>query len=855
MPAGPLIGRSVTFWRTVTASRFARMRLLPLALIVIAIFADTDAFAGTPVVNSVEARVASGGDRELQIRFNIPMNYLSHTPPSKGQTLQIRLRPIVAGGAGDIDLDGRSVHSWNPTRDIPLTDVQYEGDLPGGRSLILRFSRPVAYTVRSAADLRSIVVTIQAAAAKRNTAVTQPPAATRPATSAPVRTETAAIDTSGPYVINLFSSVTPIDPATLSMIDAFRGRRLYTTQFDKDGKRWNRLRLGFFPTASAARDALGQIKASYPGAWIAKASAAERRASAATAIATPQRAAPPPVPVAKTPPVPSSRTVAAPGKAGELPEGGLAKLMDEAAIAMTARDYQRAVLLYTKVLEYPDEPMHRQAQELLGLARERSGQLAHAKAEYETYLQLYPEGEDADRVRQRLAGLLTARSKPQEKLRPTPKEEDKWQSQIYGGFSQYYSHDASSIDGMEEIVNRSDLNSDLDLNMRARSADYEFGARFNGGYMLDFREGGEDESRVSTAFFEAIDRKHGLSTRIGRQSRSTGGVLGRFDGAVIDFQFLSRARLSLAGGYPVDSSNELEVDPDRHFYGVALDLGTFAEKWDFSLYGINQEVDGIIDRRAVGGEIRYFNAGRSFFTLVDYDISYDQLNIAIMSANWVFENKATAGLTVDYRNSPSLATTNALQGQGVEEVSDLLQTLTEEEVRALAEDRTARSRSATLTASYPLGESFQIGGDVTVTNLSDTPASGGVPETPGTGYEFYYSTQLIGNSLLMKGDSNIFGLRYSDTSNANTSTVSFDARYPVTRNWRLNPRLRADYKQNNMDEGEQFKVRPSLRSDYRPRDWLRLDLEAGMEWTEDKVPGETTTTIGYNFMLGYRVNF
>jgi len=855
MPAGPLITHSAVLRRALAAARFARARILPLALTVLATFAGTNAYAGTPVVNSVEARVVRDGEHEIRIRLNMPMNYLSHTPSRKGQTLQIRLRPIVAGGAGDIDVDGESIHSWNPTPEIPLTDVQYEGDLPGGRSLILRFARPVTYMVRSAPDLRSIIVTIRSGAARSKTRVIPPPAPVSPGARLPATRQSAApsaakrVDTSGPYVINLMSSMKPINPSSLKMIDAFRGRRLYTTQFIKDGKRWNRLRLGFFPTAGAARDALGAVSAAYPGAWIAKTSTAERRASAATAIATPQRPAPPP---------PARKTVAragTTGRTGTLPEGGLAKLLDDAAVAMTARDYQRAVLLYTKILEYPDEPMHRQAQELLGLARERSGQLAHAKAEYEAYLELYPEGEDADRVRQRLAGLLTATSAPQKKLRPTPKDEDKWQAQTFGGFSQYYSRDASSVDGQEEIVNRSDLNSDLDLNMRVRSADYEFGARFNGGYVFDFREGGEDTSRISTTFVEAIDRKHGLSTRIGRQSRSTGGILGRFDGAVLDLQFLPQARLSLTAGYPVDSSQDLEVDPDRRFWGAALDLGTFADKWDVMVYGINQEVDGIIDRRAVGGEIRYFNAGHSFFSLVDYDISYDQLNIAILSANWTFKNRATAGVTIDYRNSPALTTTNALQGQGVEEISDLLQTMTEEEVRALAEDRTAKSHTATLTASYPLGKSFQISADATVTNLSETDASGGVPATPSSGYDFYYSVQLIGNSLLMTGDSNIFGVRYSDTRNANTSTFSFDARYPVTRDWRLNPRLRLDYKQNNLDAGEQLRVRPSLRSDYRMKNWLRLDFEAGMEWTKDSLPGDDTKTVGYNFLLGYRVSF
>ena len=54
----------------------------------------------------------------------------------------------------------------------------------------------------------------------------------------------------------------------------------------------------------------------------------------------------------------------------------------------------------------------KEAQEYLGLARERNGQLAHAKAEYRIYLAKYPEGEDAQRVRQRLDALVTAYQAP-----------------------------------------------------------------------------------------------------------------------------------------------------------------------------------------------------------------------------------------------------------------------------------------------------------------------------------------------------------------------------------------------------------------------------------------------------------
>ena len=53
---------------------------------------------------------------------------------------------------------------------------------------------------------------------------------------------------------------------------------------------------------------------------------------------------------------------------------------------MSARDYPKALALLTKLQRQPEFPERARAQELLGLARERSGQLAHAKAEYEEYL-------------------------------------------------------------------------------------------------------------------------------------------------------------------------------------------------------------------------------------------------------------------------------------------------------------------------------------------------------------------------------------------------------------------------------------------------------------------------------------
>ena len=82
------------------------------------------------------------------------------------------------------------------------------------------------------------------------------------------------------------------------------------------------------------------------------------------------------------------------------------QLMDDARRAMVAGEISRAVQIYTKVLRAPNHDRHAQAQEYLALAREKNGQTAHAKAEYQRYLSLYPDNEGTARVSQRLAALL-----------------------------------------------------------------------------------------------------------------------------------------------------------------------------------------------------------------------------------------------------------------------------------------------------------------------------------------------------------------------------------------------------------------------------------------------------------------
>jgi hypothetical protein len=553
---------------------------------------------------------------------------------------------------------------------------------------------------------------------------------------------------------------------------------------------------------------------------------------------------------------------ALPELAGSSPQaqGPMAGLMKEANRKMTDGDYSGAIRIYTKVLESPEHEYSSAALEYLGLARERKGQLAHAKAVYEDYLARYPEGEDADRVRQRLAGLLTARDTPKAKLKAAGgRERQTREWDVFGGFSQFYRRDENTaqLDEEDELttVSQSSLSSDLDITGRLRTDNHDLRTRLTGGYLHDFLDDGAgNESTVSSLYFDGRNTRQSYSMRLGRQSRSSGGVLGRFDGLLVGIPLTGKTMVNLVGGAPVDSARD-GFDDHRYFYGLSIDFEGFAKGWDGNAFIIEQQVDNIVDRRAVGGELRYFDAKRSFFSLVDYDILYNDLNTAQLLGNWTTSGKTTINFVADYRNSPILMTSNALQGQAVDSIDSLLDIFSESELRDIARDRTARSKLATLGVSRPLNDSFQLSGDVTLSNFSDTAASAGVEANQGTGNEYFYNLQLIGSDLVKPGDITILGLRYSDADTANITSFSLNTRYPFSNDLRVNPRIRVDYRENTDDDTNQIIYQPSVRLTYRVMRSLRLEAELGGEWSDEEIVDGSDKSRSYFVNIGYRADF
>jgi hypothetical protein len=245
----------------------------------------------------------------------------------------------------------------------------------------------------------------------------------------------------------------------------------------------------------------------------------------------------------------------------------------------------------------------------------------------------------------------------------------------------------------------------------------------------------------------------------------------------------------------------------------------------------------------------------SLITLFDYDVSYGEINAAVLLGNWAFQNRVTLNAMLDFRKSPYLTTRNALIGQPVGTLEELLMLFGESQIRQLAEDRTGEMQTYSFGISSPLFDRFQINADVTVLNFDGTIASAGVPAVPDVSGDTYYTVTLVGSSLMMEGDATIFGVGYVDGSTASTTSFTVDSRFPLSRGLRLNPRLRLSLRDNLRTDSEQWIASPSLRFLYRFARRYELEIETGGEWSSQKLNTGTVDYNAYFIYAGYRADF
>lgn len=533
-------------------------------------------------------------------------------------------------------------------------------------------------------------------------------------------------------------------------------------------------------------------------------------------------------------------------------------LMVQGRDALSAKTNEAAVDAFNKLLMLPPNDYTQDGQEWVGVARERAGQTDKARIEYELYLRLYPEGEGAERVAQRLAGLTGRVSGPAVAAAEEKKQATRWMT--FGSISSRYYYGTSRIDSFYTFNNAAVTSSDtyndqsmlitsVDASERYVSEEYDGRLVFRDVHTKNFLANQSSQNRLNAAYGEIKNRTQDYMLRLGRQPSTGGGVLGRFTGLSGSYGFAQDMHFKAVAGSLEDFSHGSQPV----FAGASVDKGPL------SVYALSQRVESATDRRAVGTEYRYFEGNKTAFALLDYDTYFKAVNAAQVMGT-VGTTAGTVNFMLDHRKSPSLSIRNALAGASTPSVDALLQTMSASSLRELALARTATSNMGQVGITVPLAKKWQAGGDFRLTNTTGLQASGTtalegiLAATPGRGAEKSVTGQVIGSGLYMEGDI------WSGSITMNTSSVvSGRSLYLYNHTqfkggWAMDTSLQM-YRQRDQFGSYLRRNSPMVRGAYRIKEQFYFDADLGYEFTKSTGAQQITKMKRYFYSAGLRWDF
>jgi regulator of sirC expression with transglutaminase-like and TPR domain len=560
-------------------------------------------------------------------------------------------------------------------------------------------------------------------------------------------------------------------------------------------------------------------------------------------------AAPPPLP---------------PEKVETLARGFLA----EAREAFIAADYVKTINRLNRILGLPANSQTEPAQALIGEAREQNGEIAKARAEYELFLKLYPASAEAPRLKQRLAGLPSVDVVRRQGAKRPVRDDKPAEWQVTGSVSSYFFTGRSQTDSGPKRKDQESLVSSASVNARLRDAVTDTRFVFRDTDFRNFMQPSRNYNRVYSAYAERTDREVGYFVRAGRQNPNGAGVLERFDGITGGYTFGSDWRVNGVYGKAVEFNSPFEKD----FYGASVELLPQLGRPGASLYAIEQNLDGYLNRRAIGSEFRYFDGQFSGYGTVDYDVLYKGLNIVAAQGNYLDSSGNNYFISYDYRKSPSYSLVNALGVSGYSTVSDLVNNLGMGRARTLAADSTAASKMFAAGMTMPFGERWQFGVDYRMSSIGaanallslDQICSRGVenretndPRCLGgprgdtsvydlcapnsydsatntcqagqnaTGETHMISLQAIGTNLFVPNAVGVATAGFFFSPGSSGQNLGLNYIYPLAENWRLEGNLRY-FRQSRDDGSGSTDFSPSVKLAHQWRNSLFLETEVGM---------------------------
>lgn len=819
--------------------------------------------AHAQLIDDVEIRRA-GADAVLRLRFTAPIRFQRSISAGDGNLTEAYYELLGDVSNAQSPGERRFVGGDNlPVLTITDEDV---GTTTNSRKLVIRAVPPTQMQVRAGRANNSIDLVLVGLGNRIKPDGSPAPAPAAPSAPAAPRAQTKPAE--GRFQVVLSRSSGPDLQLNTPIPAALQDYSVSTTKrTGSDGKPIYELTLGLFATAEEAGKAAEMLRSRFPQAKVAAATAASTAAAptpapAVTVSAPAVPAAPAPAPVLST-----------------APEGPA--LLAQAREADARGDTAAAIDTLNRLLDLPPNQASREAQELIGQLRLKTGDTARAQREFELFLKLYPEGDDSKRVAAQLA-QLNAVAPPATTPAPAPAPKTAESTTtvngssglyFYGGNSMVRSADFkdSPLSGLPELVQNPDLSStdqkllqgNVDLNYRNRTTEHETRLVFRDTYEANLMAGKPDHNKLSALYLDHKSFVNGTSVRVGRQSPQSGGVMGRFDGVQAGYAFAPKWKVNAVIGKPTEKLYET----NRYFYGTSVDADALTEHVGASVYAIEQRIDGQTDRRALGADLRYFNGGAFAMANLDYDVMLHAFNIASVQGTWQqtdANGNAGTGINfiVDRRAQPLLMLGNALFFQDPNggpipmRLSDALALRSLDTLRDYVKTITAYSNQAQIGMTQPLTPHWQIGGNVQLSSIDAIPP---VPDIlplgqAATGNTWSLSGQLIGTNLYSARDTHVFNLTVQTAPTFKGQQLTYNNLTALNEAWQLEPSLQI-YAQRSSDGTKQTRWKPGLRVTWHVTPSSVLESSLDYEVTHIDSPTRTENSNRVYYYLGGRYDF
>ncbi len=498
------------------------------------------------------------------------------------------------------------------------------------------------------------------------------------------------------------------------------------------------------------------------------------------------------------------------------------------------------------------------AKELSGLCYEKLNDMENAKSTYQNLIEIYPDAPSISRVEQRLRAILTANDDGKQALRGLASNDSKKYTFFRGDFSQYHHSLDRSINGGNSLDVLSAISTNFDLRAAIKTGSHNIKGRINGFHIKDQLDNENSEFRLNRSYLDYYHDQYGFRTVLGRQKNYDSGVFTSFDGISLSYPLKNNLKLSTSIGNPVYFADAYD-GLDYFFYSLFTEWN-INPQWQLNTYLINQTLNQVTDRKAIGLRASYYNPKITSSLNLDYDQAYSEINNILLNTSYLIKENLNFNLLYGKQRSPFLSAANILIGQADLDLNIYLQSQINRDT--LLEDALARTSLNTyfsLAINFKLNDKRRFIVDYYQSNLSEIPTQEVLTGIPSSQTDISaFSQNALGIQFLIDDafsnyDSISVGLRSSESPNSTALLLFVNDRIRFNQRFFVNPKISYSVISYDAQRDDQNQLRYSLSLGYRPFKNSELNLEWGNE--SISVLGERQDFKSNYLYFGYRVHF